>query len=60
MNEYFMHVRSKEKLQELRREGIVSQEFHREGASARPLLPHASRLAAVTLAVLGVLAIVFQ
>ncbi|MFH1185068.1 MAG: hypothetical protein V1755_08530 [Chloroflexota bacterium] len=54
MNEYFLDLRSREKLKELRREGTISQEFHRLGGSARPVLPRSARLVALMVLFLGV------
>jgi hypothetical protein len=54
MNDYFFNVRGSEKLNELRREGMSSQEFRRLGRPARPLLPRSARLVALMVVLLGV------
>lgn len=55
MNEYFFHQRSREKLSELRREGMSSQEFRRLGRPARPLLPLSARLVGLMIVIMAVL-----
>ncbi|MFH1183813.1 MAG: hypothetical protein V1755_02090 [Chloroflexota bacterium] len=57
MNQYFLEVSSKQKLKELRREGITGQAHHRLNPRARLALPSYPKLVALTVALLGVVAI---
>ena len=52
MNDYFFQVQSRQKLKELRNEGMTSQEFHRLGGSTRPALPRAAALVALMVLIL--------
>ena len=53
MNDYFLHVRSREKLDQLRKEGMTSQEFHRLGGPARRVLPRSATLVGLMVLFLG-------
>jgi len=59
MNQFFYESSAKEKLADLRTEGVRSQAFYRSGAPRRGLLPVLSKLVMV-LALLGSLLLLIR
>jgi len=57
MNEYSFELRAREKLNELRREGIAGQELRRLGISAGPMLPQSAKRPALAILFLGIVLI---
>ena len=57
MNQSFYKSSSSEKLNNLRKEGMMSQAFYRSGASKASLLPKLSKLAIYILGIIGLLQI---
>lgn len=55
MNQFFYEARSKEKVRDLRKEGMESQAFHRSGAPKRSLINGLPKLIFVLLGILGIL-----
>lgn len=60
MNPFFYEVRGKEKVRELRDEGIRSQAYHASGASKVRILGGLSRLILVIAGLLGVLLLLIR
>ena len=54
MNQFFYEARGKEKVRELREEGMTSQAYHRSGASKAGILSKIPKLILVILGILGV------
>ena len=55
MNQFFYESRGKEKVRELRNEGMRSQTFHRSGAPRLGLLRNLPKLILILLGLLGIL-----
>ena len=55
MNHFSLEVMGKEKLNDLREEGMRGQEFHRSGAPKIGLLNRLPRLILILLGILGIL-----
>ena len=60
MNQSFYESRSKEKINDLRKEGMMSQEYYRSGASKTNLLRRLPRFILIVLGILGVLQIIIR
>ena len=60
MNEFFYVSRGKEKIKELRQEGMMSQAFHRSGAPARNLASGLPKLLLGLSGLLGLLALLLH
>ena len=55
MNQFFYESRAKEKVNDVIKEGIRSQDFHRSGAPKLDLLRGMSKLILLLLGILGIL-----
>ena len=60
MNPFCYESSVKEKIKDLMKEGMQSQEFHRSGAPKRTLLRGASRLILTLLGILGLLGLLIR
>lgn len=60
MNEFFYQSRGKEKVRELREEGMTSQAYHRSGAPRADILSRIPKLILVILGILGVLQMILR
>jgi hypothetical protein len=60
MNEFFYVSRGKEKIKDLRHEGMQNQAFHRSGAGSRSLAGGLLKLILGLLGVLGLLALLIH
>ena len=60
MNEFFYQSRGKEKVRELREEGMSSQAYHRSGASKAGILSRISKIILIVLGILGVFQMIMR
>lgn len=60
MNQFFYESRAKEKLNDLRHEGIRNQAFHRSGAAKRSFVSGLPKLILILLGLLGILELVIR
>jgi len=58
MNQSFLESRSKEKIDDLMKEGMMSQAYYRSSASKARLLSRLSRLILIVLGILGFILII--
>jgi hypothetical protein len=58
MNQFFYETRGKEKLQEIMKEGLVSQELHRSGANRYGFFQGLPKLIVIAVFILGVLSLI--
>ena len=58
MNQFFYETRAREKVQEIMKEGLTSQELHRSGVSRNGFLRGIPKLIVITVFVLGVLGLI--
>jgi len=59
MNQSFLESRSKEKLDDLMKEGMMSQAYYRSSASKARLLAKLPKLILIVLGILGPILIIF-
>lgn len=60
MNQFFFESRGKEKIRDLMKEGMTSQEYHRSGAARHGLLHRLPRLILIALIIAGFLGIILR
>jgi hypothetical protein len=60
MNEFFYQSRGKEKIRELRDEGMTNQAYYRSGASMSGILSGIPKLILIILGILGVFQIIVR
>jgi hypothetical protein len=60
MNQFFYESRSKEKIQELMKEGMMSQAYYRSGASKAKFLSKLPKLILIVLGVLGLIEMIIR
>jgi hypothetical protein len=60
MNQFFYETRAREKVREVMKEGLTSQELHRSGVSRNGFLQGMPRLIVITAIVLGVLGLIIR
>jgi hypothetical protein len=58
MNQSFYESRSKEKINDLRKEGMLSQAHYRSGATKTTILSRLAKLSLIILGILGMIRII--
>jgi hypothetical protein len=60
MNDFFYEIRGKEKVQEIMKEGLTSQELRRSGASRYGFFHGVPKLIVILAAIFGVLSLIVR